>query len=202
MLVRTCSDTDREFRSAGPSDWTTMLCGGTVIPVSVVSCSGPASVKMSTATSAGWLLTFIRYSRIRPAVCWPGPANQKSVPGLPQAAVGSPVPVVCSTSSPCASGPVAWMTTPPRITVAAIVWLAGCCWVVFVAGPGLVFLVPCFCCAVLATRVWSVAILASRGAPGWLTVSTRPPGAALLVPDSRLTTAVPLPARRWRPGAG
>ena len=36
----------------GASDWTIIPCGGTVIPLSAVCCSGPASVKMSTLASA------------------------------------------------------------------------------------------------------------------------------------------------------
>ena len=106
-LVRTCRASDRELRSTGASDWTIIPCGGTVIPLSVVSCSGPASVKMSTFASAAWLLAFIRYTWMRPAVRCPGPANQKSVPGLLQAAVGRFVPAVCSTSRPWASAPLA-----------------------------------------------------------------------------------------------
>ncbi len=59
-LVRTCRVTDRELRSTGARDWTIIPCGGTVIPLSVVCCSGPASVNMSTFASAGWLPGFIR----------------------------------------------------------------------------------------------------------------------------------------------
>src|SRR5579859_3149464 len=46
------------------------------------------------------------------AACWPGAANQKSVPGLPQPAVTAP-PEVCSTARPCAMAPLAWTITPP-----------------------------------------------------------------------------------------
>src|SRR5579859_2128160 len=46
------------------------------------------------------------------AACWPGAANQKSVPGLPQPAVTTP-PEVCSAARPCAMAPLAWTITPP-----------------------------------------------------------------------------------------
>ena len=214
-----------------------MPCGGTLIPVSVVSCSGPASVAMSTATSATWLPAFIRYSSIRPAVRWPGPVNQKLVPGLAQAAVGRLPAPVCSASRPCASEPLAWMTTPPLTGVVASA-LPGCavgfcCVPVFflvpvpclvpVPLPGwpapLVWVPPaCWARAVLRAVTRSTATWASRGTPGWVTLSTRGPAAALPVPVSRVTfsaapvraearpgeviTATPPPGLVLAPGAG
>ena len=208
-LVRTCSEMARELRSVPASDWTIMPCGGTLIPVSVVSCSGPASVEMSTATSATWLPAFIRYSWIRPAVRWPGPVNQKLVPGLVQAAVGRLPALVCSASRPWASEPLAWMTTPPLTGVVASA--LPCCagpssaasrssswsrWSLLGPGPGpgarlarpLVWVPPaCWARAVLRAVARSTATWASRGTPGWVTLSTRGPGAALPVPVSRVT---------------
>src|SRR5579875_3547894 len=52
-----------------------------------------------------------------PANCWPGMANQKSVPGLEQPAVTRPPGPVCSASRPWAMAPVAWIITPPGVTV-------------------------------------------------------------------------------------
>src|ERR1039458_5053053 len=48
------------------------------------------------------------------ADCWPGPTNQKSVPGPSQRAVTRPPESVCSASSPCDIDPVAETMTPPR----------------------------------------------------------------------------------------
>jgi hypothetical protein len=114
-LVRTCSTAARDPRSSVVRDWTTMLCGATVMPVSGVLCSGPASVKASTFASAVWLPAFTRYSWMRARPCWPGPTNQKSVPGLSHRAAGMPSAPICSTSSPRAIDPLAWTTTPPCI---------------------------------------------------------------------------------------
>ena len=59
-LVRTCRVSDRGLRSTVASDCTIIPWGGTEIPLSVVCCSGPASVKMSTSASAVSPLVFIR----------------------------------------------------------------------------------------------------------------------------------------------
>src|SRR6202034_4310784 len=96
-----------------------MLCGGTMIPVSELPSSGPLSVSASTSASAAWLSVFIRYSSTWDAAAWPGPTNQKSVPGAGHWAVTSPPDPACSTSSPWAMAPVAWTTTPPRPGVVA-----------------------------------------------------------------------------------
>src|SRR6266700_2834581 len=48
-----------------------------------------------------------------PAVASPGPANQKSVPGLWHRVNAFPLEVTCSVSSPRAIEPLAWTTTPP-----------------------------------------------------------------------------------------
>ena len=166
------------------------------MPVSVVSCSGPASVKTSTSASAAWPLAFIRYSWIRAAVRCPGPTNQKSVPGDPQAAVGRLPVVVCSTSSPCAIAPLAWRTTPPRICVAAIELALACC-------------VPD-----MGAAVRSVVTVADRGLPGCVTssrgavvapdsrLSTADPGVARPVPGGAAIRAIPVPAAEAAPGAG
>src|SRR6266851_5285334 len=76
---------------------------------------------MSTSTVLAWLSTFMRFSSTAPADCWPGTANQKSVPGLPQPAVTIPPAEVCSASRPCAIEPVAWIITPSGRTTAAFV---------------------------------------------------------------------------------
>ena len=111
---------------------------------------------------------------MRPAVRCPGPTNQKSVPGLAQAAEGRFAPVVCSTSSPWASDPLAWTTTPPRVavdtTVVALGFPLGAAW---------------------ARVVRSRLTMASRGVPAWVMLSTAGPGAALPGPASRLTIATP-----------
>ena len=111
---------------------------------------------------------------MRPAVCCPGPANQKSVPGLAQAAVGRFVPVVCSTSSPWARDPLAWTTTPPRMAVDTTVVALG---------------LPLG--AARARAVRSRLTVASRGVPAWVMLSTAGPGAALPGPASRVTVATP-----------
>src|SRR5580692_11018103 len=114
---------------------------------------------------------------MRPAVRCPGPLNQKSVPGLLQAAVGRFVPAVCSTSRPWASEPLAWTTTPPRTavdtTVVALGFPLGAAW---------------------ARAVWSRLTVASRGVPAWVMLSTAGPGALLPRPASRVTVATPWPA--------
>src|SRR5215472_7595180 len=46
-------------------------------------------------------------------VFWPGPTNQKSVPGPWHEAVAIPPAAVCSASKPCAMDPLAWIITPP-----------------------------------------------------------------------------------------
>src|ERR1035437_7431148 len=66
------------------------------------------------------------------ADCWPGPTNQKSVPGPSQRAVTRPPESVCSASSPCDIDPVAETMTPPRPGAVATELPA-----VFCADPGL-----------------------------------------------------------------
>src|SRR5258707_11981181 len=113
---------------------------------------------------------------MRPAVRCPGPANQKSVPGLLQAAVGRFVPLVCSTSRPWASDPRAWTTTPPRTAVDTTVVALG-----FPFG------------AVWALDVRSRLTAASRGVPDCVMLTSVGPGAVLPAPASRVTTAAPGP---------
>src|ERR1035438_5856310 len=99
---------------------------------------------------------------MRPAVRCPGPTNQKLVAGLVQAAVGRFAPLVCSTSRPCASDPLAWTTTPPRTavdpTVVALGFPLGAAW---------------------ARAVRSRLTVASRGVPGWVMLSTAGPAVLL-----------------------
>src|SRR5579875_2529945 len=113
----------------------------------------------------------------------PGRANQKSVPGLPHAAVTVPAEV-CSASSPCAMVPLAWISTPAAWAVGLV--LAG--------------LVPFFAVPVPVPSVLVLALLAPVAAgtvdrvsaPGWVRVlsevSALLPGVA-----SRLTVARPVP---------
>src|SRR5262245_52651286 len=102
-----------------------MLCGATATPVSALPCSGPASVNAWTVTSAGWALTFIRKTWMCGAVKTPGPANQKSVPGLAQRSAARPLSLTCSASSPRAIAPVAWITAPPGAGTVATGGLVG-----------------------------------------------------------------------------
>src|SRR5487761_1031982 len=124
---------------------------------------------MSTFTALAWLSTFIRVSSIVPADCWPGTANQKSVPGLPQLAVTTPPAEVCSASRPCAIVPVAWIITPPGWTTAAF----------FAVPPG------------LAVPPAAAGTPATDWAPGCDSVPTGL--AALPGEDSLLITARPAP---------
>ncbi len=59
-LVRMCRAMARAPRSILPRDWTTMACGATEMPVSVLPTRGPASVKAWTLTSADSLPGFMR----------------------------------------------------------------------------------------------------------------------------------------------
>ena len=132
------------------------------------------------------------------------------------------------------------MTTPPltAVVASALPCWAGvvvCCVPVFFLVPVVPFLVPPVPVAVLVWAVlvpaacWARAVLravarstvtwASRGTPGWVTLSTRGPAAALPVPVSRVTFSAapawpnPRPPGRssprcrrrgwcWRPGPG
>src|SRR6266496_3625401 len=177
-LVRTCSATTLDPCTSLARDCTSRPWAGTAIPVSIVPSSGPLSVKMSTSASAGWLSAFIRYS-CRPATaCCPGPTNQKSVPGPPQAAVGRPPPPVCSTSSAPAIDPVARTITPPRAGLTGIL-------------PPAAGLPPPGRRPDLAL---ASGIFSRVSTPGWVRVISDRPAAALPAADSRLTTAVPAPA--------
>src|ERR1039458_9803100 len=113
---------------------------------------------------------------MRPAVRCPGPTNQKSVPGLLQAAVGTFVPLVCSTSRPWARDPLAWTTTPPRTAAETTVVVLG-----FPLG------------AAWARALWSTLTTASRGVPRWVMLSSVGPGVLLPGPPSRVTIATPWP---------
>src|SRR6516225_2912626 len=136
-LVRTRRATTRVPCSILSRDWRTMLCGATAMPVSVLPCSGPASVNAWTVASAGCPLTFIRKTWMCGAVKTPGPTNQKSVPGPAQRAAARPLSLTCSASSPRAIAPVAWITVPPGAGTVATGGLvgAGLC-VVVCAGAG------------------------------------------------------------------
>ena len=112
-LVRTCRPSTREPCTTLASDWTSMPCGGTEMPVSVLPSTGPLSVNRSTSASAGELSAFIRYRLSVARVCWPGETNQKSVAGAGQAACGSPVGPVCSAARPPDMPALARMATPP-----------------------------------------------------------------------------------------
>ena len=169
---------------------------------------------MSTATSATWLPAFIRYSWIRAAVRWPGPVNQKLVPGLVQAAVGRLPALVCSASRPWASAPLAWMTTPPLTGDQCAALLPGRA--VFAACRSsswsrCPFLVPPVPVAVLVWADWSgpswsgLGPSSGRGPPGHLASwGSRGPGgaehpraaAALPVPVSRVTFSARTGLRR------
>jgi len=59
-LALTCSAMTVDPRMSLARDWTTMPCGGTVIPISEPASRGMPSVRALTCTSAGWLSTFIR----------------------------------------------------------------------------------------------------------------------------------------------
>src|ERR1039458_2962354 len=111
------------------------------------------------------------------ADCWPGPTNQKSVPGPSQRAVTRPPESVCSASSPCDIDPVAETMTPPRPGAVATELPA-----VFCADPGLPG-------GAAASGTDVVASL-----PGRLRLPTTAPAVALPVGDRRLMTACPVPA--------
>src|ERR1019366_3476130 len=111
------------------------------------------------------------------ADCWPGPTNQKSVPGPSQRAVTRPPESVCSASSPCDIDPVAETMTPPRPGAVATELPA-----VFCADPGLPG-------GAAASGTDVVASL-----PGRLRLPTTAPAVALPVGDRRLMTTCPVPA--------
>src|ERR1019366_8775141 len=111
------------------------------------------------------------------ADCWPGPTNQKSVPGPSQRAVTRPPESVCSASSPCDIDPVAETMTPPRPGAVATELPA-----VFCADPGLPG-------GAAASGTDVVASL-----PGRLRLPTTAPAVALPVGDRRLMTICPVPA--------
>ncbi len=187
----------REPCSSLPSDWVTIPCGGTTIPVSALPSSGPASVSASTATSAGCPPVFIRYSSICAAAETPGPANQKSVPGTGQAAVTRPPGPVCSAAKPWASAPLAATITPPRpgstgtALAEALVLADPEVVAAELAVPFLVFLVLPRLGLGAADGFGAVLTGVIRSTPGALSEPTEVPAPALPVPDSRVTVALP-----------
>src|SRR5215469_5016246 len=179
-VVLTFSAMMPEPCSRPSSDWTTMPCGGTVMPLSALpSTGGPlaASVTAWTCASAGVLPVFVRYSSIVAADFCPGPANQKFVPGAPHWAVTSPPGPVCSTSRPCASAPVALTWTPPRPACVRTLGLE----------PGW----PASSAAVSARATGTEDACST---PGRVSVARVGPADALPTGDSGVTTAEPVAA--------
>src|SRR5262249_41651053 len=102
----------------------------------------------------------------------PGPTNQKLVPGAWHCALTSPVGEVCSTSSPCASAPVALTMTPPP--------------------PGLVIIGAFGPPAISLTEGLGASGARVRlGRAVLLSVVSAGPAVALPVPVSRVTAALP-----------
>src|SRR5215469_11959375 len=108
------------------------------------------------------------------AEAWPGPRNQKLVPGAPHCAVTTPAGLVCSTSRPWAIAPVALTSTPPRPV----------CVVTLALEPG----TPAFS-ALLSGA--AVLILTTCSRPGLSAVATGEPAEELPPGVSTETSAVP-----------
>src|SRR6202050_334667 len=108
---------------------------------------------------------------------WPGPTNQKSVPGPWHSAVARPPAFVCSASSPRAMAPLASIITPPRPAP--------------VGTPAAVAVVDCRASPRARTGAWGT--FSTDSPPGWGRTCT---GAGAVVEPagvSRVTLACPVP---------
>ena len=110
MLVCTSMASTLDPCATAESDWVTVWCGGTVIPLSLPTWAWPASLMTLTSTLAAVESTFIRSSRTcDPPLACPGPRNHRSEPGAAQRTLASPEPRVSSASMP-------WAMVPPPAT--------------------------------------------------------------------------------------